>query len=110
MTRDRRKPHVREADEEAAALESGWGGMTENEGDITDAAAETSIAGLIFDKLLHDDEQFESLVCSLLPCVAPRSPASFGCDRFVPLDPTAGTKHQTRLIISINSCEEFTAV
>ncbi len=61
MTKDRRKPHVRKADEElAAALEAGT--ISESEAEDEAGAAAQPGGGVMLDGLVSDAEQFEMLV------------------------------------------------
>ena len=61
MSRDRRKPHVREADEElAAALEAGT--LSESEAEAEGGTAAQPAGGITLDGLVSEAEQFEMLV------------------------------------------------
>ena len=61
VTRDRRKPHVREADELAAQLEAGALSESEAE-DEAGAAAAPGSGGVVLDGLVAEAQQFEMLV------------------------------------------------
>lgn len=61
VTKDRRKPHVRQADEElAAALEAGT--ISESEAEDEAGAAAQPSGGITLDGLVSEAEQFEMLV------------------------------------------------